>query len=99
MDVLRNKTQGFTVVNNKILQDKYMGQRERGMYATLCSLPDGWELSVAGLAAILPDGKTAVAHSLDLLEKHGYLARKQKRARGRITGTEWEITVPQSVEG
>ena len=94
MDILRNKTQGFTIVNNKILKDKYMGQRERGMYATLCSLPDGWELSVAGLEAILPDGKTAITHSLNLLEKHGYLVRNQKRVRGRITGTEWEITVP-----
>ncbi len=98
MDILRNKTQGFTIVNNKILKDKYMGQRERGMYATLCSLPDGWELSVAGLEAILPDGKTAITHSLNLLEKHGYLVRNQKRVRGRITGTEWEITVPRNIE-
>lgn len=98
MDILRNKTQGFTIVNNQILKDKYMGQRERGMYAILCSLPDGWELSVAGLEAILPDGKTAITHSLNLLEKHGYLVRNQKRVRGRITGTEWEITVPQNIE-
>lgn len=98
MDILRNKTQGFTIVNNKILKDKYMGQRERGMYATLCSLPDGWELSVAGLEAILPDGKTAITHSLNQLEKHGYLIRNQKRVRGRITGTEWEITVPRNIE-
>ena len=98
MDILRNKTQGFTIVNNKILKDKYMGQRERGMYATLCSLPDGWKLSVAGLEAILPDGKTAITHSLNLLEKHGYLVRNQKRVRGHITGTEWEITVPWNIE-
>ncbi|MEY8330890.1 helix-turn-helix domain-containing protein [Lachnospiraceae bacterium 48-33] len=98
MDILRNKTQGFTIVNNQILKDKNMGQRERGMYATLCSLPDGWELSVAGLNAILPDGKTAITNSLNLLEKHGYLARSQRRVRGRITGTEWEITVPKNVQ-
>lgn len=97
MDILRNRTQGFTIVNNRILKDKYMGLRERGMYATLCSLPDGWELSVAGLETILSDGKTAITHSLNLLEKHGYLVRNQKRVKGRITGTEWEITVPQNV--
>ncbi len=98
MDILRNKTQGFTIVNNQILKDKNMGQRERGMYATLCSLPDGWELSVAGLNAILPDGKTAITNSLNLLEKHGYLTRSQRRVRGRITGTEWEITVPKNIQ-
>lgn len=98
MDILRNKTQGFTIVDNQILKDKNMGQRERGMYATLCSLPDGWELSVAGLNAILPDGKTAITNSLNLLEKYGYLTRNQRRVRGRITGTEWEITVPKNVQ-
>lgn len=99
MDTLRNRTQGFTMVNNKILKDKYIGQRERGMYATLCSLPDGWELSVAGLEAILPDGRTAITHSLNILEKCGYLVRNQKRVRGCITGTEWEIIVPQNAKG
>ena len=98
MDILRNKTQGFTIVANQILKDKNIGQRERGMYATLCSLPDGWELSVAGLNAILPDGKTAITNSLNLLEKYGYLTRNQRRVRGRITGTEWEITVPKNVQ-
>lgn len=98
MDILRNKTQGFTIVDNQILKDKNMGQRERGMYATLCSLPDGWELSVAGLNAILPDGKTAITNSLNLLEKQGYLIRSQRRVRGRITGTEWEISVPKNVQ-
>ncbi len=98
MDILRNKTQCFTIVDNQILKDKNMGQRERGMYATLCSLPDGWELSVAGLNAILPDGKTAITNSLNLLEKYGYLTRNQRRVRGRITGTEWEITVPKNVQ-
>ncbi len=98
MDILRNKTQGFTIVDNQILKDKNMGQRERGMYATLCSLPDGWELSVAGLNAILPDGKTAITNSLNLLEKYGYLTRSQRRVRGRITGTEWEIAVPKIQE-
>ncbi len=98
MDILRNKTQGFTIVDNQILKDKNIGQRERGMYATLCSLPDGWELSVAGLNAILPDGKTAITNSLNLLEKYGYLTRNQRRVRGRITGTEWEITVPKNVQ-
>ncbi len=98
MDILRNKTQGFTIVDNQILKDKNMGQRERGMYVTLCSLPDGWELSVAGLNAILPDGKTAITHSLNLLEKYGYLTRSQRRVRGRITGTEWEISVPKNIQ-
>ncbi len=98
MDILRNKTQGFTIVDNQILKDKNMGQRERGMYATLCSLPDGWELSVAGLNAILPDGKTAITHSLNLLEKYGYLTRSQRRVRGRITGTEWEISVTKNIQ-
>lgn len=95
MDILRNKTQGFTVVDNTILKDRNINLRDRGLYATLCSLPDGWQLSVRGLAAILPDGKAAIASSLNCLESNGYLTRRPKKERGRITGTEWEIIVPE----
>lgn len=95
MDTLRNKTQGFTIVENKILKDTHMNMRDRGLYATLCSLPDGWELSVRGLAAILPDGKATITSSLNSLEEAGYLIRHCRKVRGRITGTEWEITVPE----
>ena len=98
MDTLRNKTQGFTIVENKILKDKRMNMRDRGLYATLCSLPDGWELSVRGLAAILPEGKASITSSLNSLESAGYLIRHRRKVRGRITGAEWEIAVPESLE-
>lgn len=98
MDTLRNKTQGFTIVENKILKDKRMNMRDRGLYATLCSLPDGWELSVRGLAAILPEGKASITSSLNSLESAGYLIRHSRKVRGRITGAEWEIAVPESLE-
>ena len=98
MDTLRNKTQGFTIVENKILKDMNVNTRDRGMYATLCSLPDGWELAVRGLAAILPDGKATITSSLNSLEKAGYLVRHSRKVRGRITGAEWEITVPEHTE-
>ncbi len=95
MDILRNKTQGFTIIKNGILKDSRINMRDRGLYVTLCSLPDGWELSVRGLTAILPDGKSAIAASLNSLESAGYLLRRPRKTRGRIVGREWEITAPE----
>lgn len=96
MDVLRNRTQGFTIINNIITRDPNMKLKDRGMYAVLKSLPDGWQLSVAGMVAILKEGKEAVSASLRSLEKAGYLERHKLQARGRMMGTEWNIVVQKN---
>lgn len=37
------------------------------MLLTLLSLPDGWNLSAAGLQKILPDGKDKISHALNAI--------------------------------
>jgi len=45
----------------------------------LLSLPDTWNYSVRGLAAIVPDGVDGVMTALKELEQLGYLERHQLR--------------------
>ena len=57
MAVLKNKTQrNFTMRSNNVLYDKELSMKDRGVLCTIGSAPDGWEFSIAGLSAIVPDG-------------------------------------------
>ena len=80
MAVLVNKTQkNFTMISNSILRDKELSLKDRGLLCTICSLPDQWDFSIAGLSAIIPDGKDAIAKAIKRLEKLGYLVRTMSR--------------------
>ena len=80
MAVLINRTQkNFTMISNSILRDKNLSLKDRGLLCTICSLPDKWEFSIAGLSAIIPDGKDAIASAIKRLEKLGYLVRTMSR--------------------
>ena len=78
MAVLKNKTQGHYVnVYKDILMNRSLSLRDRGMIVTLLSLPDQWDFTIAGLAAIIPDGKSAIRASIDRLSEAGYLTKNQ----------------------
>ena len=80
MAVIKNKMRkNFTMVSNDALRDKMLSMKERGVFCTLCSLSDGWEFSVAGLSAIVPDGVDAIRASIVNLEKMGYIKRTKSR--------------------
>lgn len=83
MPVLKNKTQGnYVNVYKGIVMDRSLSLKERGMMLTLLSLPDNWDLTVAGLRKILPDGKSAISKCLAALQSSGYLTREQSRGEG-----------------
>lgn len=94
MAYLRNSTQGsFTIINNRILSDKRLSLKDRGLLCTLISLPDNWAFSLAGLATIIADGKSAIRATLNRLEELGYLRRYEERdSKGRFV-TYFEIII------
>ena len=59
------------MVSNGILKDKELPLKERGLLVTLLGLPDNWDFSINGLAAILPDGRDKIKTGLRKLEKMG----------------------------
>lgn len=75
----------FTIISNKVFRNKKLGVTDRGTLCTLLSLPDNWNFSIRGLAAILPDGVTKIENSLNRLEyDHHYLKRVRVFENGRI---------------
>ena len=58
----------------------------------MLSLPDEWNYTTRGLAAICKEGVDRIGAALKELEKEGYIVRNRIRdAKGRITDTEYVI--------
>lgn len=92
MAVLKNKTQkNFTMISNNVLRDKELSMKDRGVLCTICSLPDGWDFSIAGLSAIVPDGMDAIRKSIFNLEKIGYIERNKTRGKNGKYISEIEV--------
>lgn len=101
MAILRNKSQdGFTIVDNYAIKDKRLSLKGTGLLVTMLSLPDYWDFSEAGLAAIVKDGLSSVRSGLKELEELGYLVRTRTRnENGQFLDCEWEIlAVPISCD-
>ena len=86
------KTRDYTVMSNHHLKDRCMSLKSKGLLSLILSLPDEWNYSIQGLAAICKEGRDSISTTLQELERHGYLERNQLRdERGRITDTEYII--------
>ena len=90
MSVLKKKiTEDFTVVHNAFIKDTRMPLAAKGLLIVMLSLPDNWDFSIAGLKALLPDGKDKVRTTLKDLENMGYLRRSRiNDEKGHII--DWE---------
>lgn len=93
MAILRKEKRGhYTVIDNTIFRDSALSNKALGLLCRMLSLPDGWEFSVRGLAALSTDGVDGVTSQLNELEKHGYLVRSQLRIKGKLAGVEYIVS-------
>ncbi len=101
MAVLKNRTQGnFTIVSNNIFHDSELTMKDRGVLCTLISFPTGWNFSVKGLSALVPDGEESIRNSIFKLERIGYLKRNKTRtADGKYTSEVEVFETRNPVEG
>lgn len=90
---LHNKVrENWTAVPNGALRDSRLTLKDRGLYAYIVQLPDGWDFSIMGLAAVLPDGKAAIRASVNRLEELGYIERTQDRDEdGKLGRSDWIV--------
>lgn len=87
MTYLVNRTQGnFTMIQNTVFRDQRLKLIDRGLLCTMMSLPDGWEFTINGMAAILPEGRDAIEASLKRLKALGYVSCYQSRDDGGKLG-------------
>lgn len=92
MPILKNKTKNnFTMINNNVFRDRELSMKDRGVLCTICSLPDGWDFSIAGLSAVVPDGIDSIRNSVISLENMGYMKRTKTRDKDGRYVSEIEV--------
>ena len=83
------RTRDYTVMCNHHLKDSNLSLKAKGLLSMMLSLPDEWNYTTRGLAAICKEGVDAIGKTLKELELAGYIIRRQLRGKdGRIPGAE-----------
>ena len=100
MAIIRQKRkERFSIVNNKIIEDKQISFKARGLLIYMLSKPDDWKFYPDELANHSDkDGVKAINTALQEMESAGYLVRKRKRDKeGHSKGIDYLLyETPQS---
>ena len=93
MAVIRiNKTKDYTVMSNFHLKDKNSSLKSKGLLSMILSLPEDWNYTTRGLAAICKEGVDSIGTALRELDHAVYIKRNRLRdEKGKITDTEYVI--------
>lgn len=93
MAVVRvEKTKNYTVMSNAHLDDPRLSLRAIGLLSKMLRLPDDWDYTVRGLAAMCREGRDAVERALNELIEAGYVVRtRTRKADGSFGGVEYVV--------
>ena len=86
--IKKNYRTNFMVVSNEMFRDTRLNLKDRGLLATMMSLPDEWDFSIKGLSSIVQDGEKAVRNCLQHLEEYKYLKRVRIYENGKVV--DWQ---------
>ncbi len=81
------KTRDYTVMSNHHLKDRTLTLKSKGLLSMMLSLPDEWNYTTRGLAAICREGVDSIGAALKELETTGISGAHSfgmKKARSRI---------------
>ena len=73
------KLNDYTVMANHHLRNRKLSLKAKGLQSLMLSLPEEWDYSLKGLAAICKDGVDSISSTLRELEEAGYVSRKSIR--------------------
>ena len=91
--IIRRARSADTRIQNRIIWDGSISQMARFSLIAMLSLPDSWDYSVRGMAAMLKVSKDTMGKYIKELEEAGYLKRKQAKCEtGRFSGTQYILT-------
>ncbi|MFF0386816.1 hypothetical protein [Streptomyces sp. NPDC004286] len=83
----------FTQIANGLFRDSRLSYRAKGIFGYISTHRDGWQITLATLAAVGPDGKESVRTGLEELERYGYLVRERlRRPNGTLGAVSYSIT-------
>lgn len=74
-----NKNANFTVICNKILIDKRISTKTKGLFAIIMSLPDNWDFSIYGISKIIKESQDFIKSAIKELIEFGYCHREQNK--------------------
>ena len=87
-----DKTKDYTVMANHHLRNKTLSLKAKGLLSLMLSLPEGWDYTTKGLAAICKDGVDSICATVRELENNGYIQRRRIRdGHGRLGEIEYTI--------
>ena len=90
--IIRNKNNGYSVINNHCLRNKNISEKAKGVFAIIMSLPDNWDFSINGLISICHGGETAIRSAIKELIEHGYCERNVSKDLDTKKILGWEYT-------
>lgn len=67
------KNKNYITISNYHLRDMNLSLKAKGLLSLMLSLPDNWDYSIGGLAAICKEGREAIESALKELKIYGYL--------------------------
>lgn len=73
-----NKTKDYAVMSKFHLKEKEMSLKAKGLLSQMLSLPDEWDYSIKGLAAINKESEETITTILKELQKFHYLVVTKK---------------------
>ena len=89
--ITRKKNENFTVISNEILKNENVSLKAKGLHCVIMGLPDNWDFTIKGMAAILKDKTTAIYSAINELIEAGYCKRiyytkeyEGKKVRGGV---------------
>ena len=93
MPVFRvERTKNFAIMSNHHLRDKTISLKAKGLLSQMLSLPDDWDYTLRGLAAINKESIDAVRTAVHELEAAGYVVRSRVRdEHGQLRGCEYFV--------
>ena len=95
MAIIRKKQKDrFSIVDNKVIEDKRLSFKARGLLIYMLSKPDDWKFYTEELAKRSDkDGISAIKSALNEIESTGYLTRKQEHKKnGQFASQDWILT-------
>lgn len=86
------KSKDYTVMSNHHLRSTELSLKAKGLLSQMLSLPEDWDYTLAGLAAINKEGVDSIRSAVQELENVGYIQRRQTQdSGGKFSGNEYVI--------
>ena len=86
------RTRDYTVMSNHHLRNKSLTLKAKGLLSQMLSLPEDWDYTLKGLAAINRESVDAIRTAVLELEQAGYIVRARVRdERGCLRGCDYIV--------